>query len=89
MRSIEAAPSEQCPNCFKWYRMGDCRHSSTRDSGDGFSSTLYGVCSKCAESHSMTWKDGVDAAIRRASIQKAPDETAVSASPLKKDTTDE
>lgn len=49
--SIQVPPAEQCPNCGKWYHMGHCRHSSTASDGRGYASTLYGVCSQCAESH--------------------------------------
>jgi len=51
--SLEARPTQQCPNCGRWYYMGECRHHSTADFGNGFRSTLYGVCKKCADDHAM------------------------------------
>lgn len=39
-------PTKICPNCGHWYAMGECRHSSSGQSG-----TLYGVCKSCADKY--------------------------------------
>ncbi len=48
--SQRAEPSEQCPNCGRWFRLGHCHYSSSIKTDWG-GSTLYGVCSECAENH--------------------------------------
>lgn len=47
-------PTEQCPNCGKWFPRGSCKHSYTgriSTENGSYASTLYGVCKQCADMH--------------------------------------
>lgn len=46
----EVQPTEQCPNCGKWVKMGDCRFTYHGKTGWG-GYTLYGVCKDCYNLH--------------------------------------
>ena len=54
-KSISVEPAEQCPNCRRWYKLGECRHFSyavvRASKGIIGALTLYGVCSECADAH--------------------------------------